>query len=219
MTMRRAFALPFLALFPLPALAGPPSFDCATAKAPAEKAICASAQLSALDVKIADAYGRVRAGLTGPGRDALRKNQLLFLDVRDQAATQKDADLAGLLGEQLGFLRTIDTRPRSGVGGVWRNAFGTVTVAAKGGVTTAAISTAELQTARWVCDVEGEVGTTGSGWVVKLDPDTADGWGLRLAPHDGLLRVVAIAPKPGVVEPPFCGMAGTVEGDYLPVVE
>ncbi|MCE1235130.1 MAG: hypothetical protein LWW93_02115 [Hyphomicrobiales bacterium] len=218
MTQRCAFAV-LLVLLPFPALAGSPSFDCATAKGPAEKAICASAALSALDVKIADAYGRVRAGLTGPGRDALRKNQLLFLDVRDQAATQKDADLAALLGEQLAFLRTIDTRPRSGVGGVWRNAFGAVTVATKGGVTRAAIATAEPQTGRWVCEVAGEIGPTATGLVVKLDPNTADGWSLRLAPHDGLLRVVALAPKPGVVEPPFCGMAGTVEGDYLPVVE
>ncbi len=208
----------FLVALPAAALAAPPSFDCKATSGPAEKAICASAPLSALDVKIAEAYGRARAGLTAVGREVLKRHQKIFLDVRDQTAQQK-GDLQPLLAEQLAFLRTIDTRPRTGVAGAWRNAFGTVNVAGQGGGAKLAISTAEPQTGRWVCDVEGGVETTPSGWAVKLDPDLAEGWSLRLAPHDGVLGVVALPPKGETYQAPFCGNAGTVEGDYLPIVE
>lgn len=208
----------FLVALPAAALAGPPSFDCKVMDGAAEKAICASAPLSALDVKIAEAYGRARAGLTAVGREVLKRHQKIFLDVRDQTAQQK-GDLQPLLAEQLAFLRTVDTRPRTGVGGVWRNAFGEVKVSGAGSSAKVAISTAEPQTGRWVCEVEGDVSATASGWVVKLDPDLAEGWSLRLAPHDGVLRVVALPPKSETLQAPFCGNAGTVEGDYLPIVE
>ncbi len=211
-------AFTFSVALPAAALAGPPSFDCKAMNGAAEKAICASAPLSALDVKIADAYGRARAGLTAVGREVLKHHQKIFLDVRDQAAQQK-GDLQSLLADQLAFLRTIDTRPRTGVGGAWRNAFGTVTVTGSGAAAKVAVSTAEPQTGRWVCEIEGGVTATANGWSVKLDPDLAEGWSLRLAPHDGVLRVVALPPKPDAIEAPFCGNAGTVEGDYLPIAE
>lgn len=209
----------FLVALPAAALAGPPSFDCKAMSGAAEKAICASAQLSALDVKIAEAYGRARAGLTAVGREVLKRHQKIFLDVRDDTARATGGDLAATLGDQLAFLRTIDTRPRTGVAGAWRNAFGTVTVSGRAGGAKVAISTAEPLTGRWVCEVEGAVETTGSGWAVKLDPDVAEGWSLRLAPHDGVLRVVALPPKSETLQAPFCGNAGTVEGDYLPIME
>ena len=141
---------------------------------------------------------------------------MTFLAARDRSAEASGGrELAGLLGEQLTFLRTVDTRPRGDIGGVWRNALGSVTVTTTGGRTAAAASTAEPTSGRWVCDVEGEVETTATGRVVRAD----DGVNIRLVTHEGVLRVTTVATRGGDPTPAFCGHGGTIDGDYLPVME
>ncbi len=85
--MRFKYVVPLLlALWPLPAVAAGPSFDCAKASAPDEKAICADAHLSDLDVALADGYKRMAAAV---GKSVANKIHAPFL--RRRHACKSDA--------------------------------------------------------------------------------------------------------------------------------
>lgn len=60
-----------------------PSFDCARASAPAELAICDSAELSRLDRRLATNYAAALAAADGRERDRLVSDQRAFLRARD----------------------------------------------------------------------------------------------------------------------------------------
>lgn len=64
-------------------------FDCATARAPAEAAVCASPVLSNLDERMARFYGWLWAALDDQQRMSLRAEQRKFLSER--AACGEDA--------------------------------------------------------------------------------------------------------------------------------
>lgn len=75
----RTYSLPALAfvlaagiLGPAPARADGPSFDCAKASLPAEKAICADPQLSAIDLLVAKAYKGFEPAFGGDKRKIAR---------------------------------------------------------------------------------------------------------------------------------------------------
>ena len=70
-----------------------PSFDCSKARLPDEKAICASADLSALDVALNDGYQRLIAKL---GRATANKIHAPFL--RQRHACKSDADCIAKVG-------------------------------------------------------------------------------------------------------------------------
>ncbi|MFH1558496.1 MAG: hypothetical protein B7Y12_22785 [Rhizobiales bacterium 24-66-13] len=71
-----------LGLAALPRPAGAASFDCAAAKAPDEKAVCATRSLNDLDVKMATQYAIVTR-LVGMGRRGdLQDQQRAFLKQR-----------------------------------------------------------------------------------------------------------------------------------------
>ncbi|OYX73325.1 MAG: hypothetical protein B7Y95_09070 [Rhizobiales bacterium 32-66-11] len=77
-----ALGLLALALAALPRPAGAASFDCAAAKAPDEKVICATRSLNDLDVKMATQYAIVTR-LVGMGqRGDLQDQQRAFLKQR-----------------------------------------------------------------------------------------------------------------------------------------
>lgn len=101
----------------LPAHAEAPSFDCRSAGAPVEKAICRSASLSGLDAEMARAYGRAMKALPAGAQKVLKQQQQLFLRARDLAFGRPDEDLADRLGEQVAFLKSIDPNPRGDVVG------------------------------------------------------------------------------------------------------
>jgi len=65
------------ALLPLSAHAA--SFDCAKAKSPAERLICATPALGALDERLAAAYKGVSGALSAPQRAALKEGQRSWL--------------------------------------------------------------------------------------------------------------------------------------------
>ena len=219
----RRLLLALLVALPCPALAAPPSFECLVAKLPVEKAICRSAILSALDVEIAEAYGRAMSALSNGLRDTLRKAQRTFLAARDAAYGSPDEDLESRLADQVAFLKSIETRGRATIEGSWRNGIGGVEVTMRpDGVAEVTIGTNEPARAVWLCDLQGEARPGAEGWVVQTDPGVADGWIVGLAVRGGQLTVTT-RPRPGPDgaapgEPqPFCGMGGTIDGDYLPV--
>ena len=219
---RRA-AVALVLTLPGAAFAAPPSFDCGAAKLPVEKAICRSAILSALDVEIADAYGRAASAMSGEMRDTLRKAQRTFLAARNAAHGLPDEDLEQRLADQVAFLKSIETRGRATIEGSWRNGIGGVEVTMRpDGGAEVTIGTAEPARAVWLCDLQGVARAGADGWAVEAVAGLTDGWRITLAPRGGQLTV-ATRPLPGPDgaapgEPqPFCGLGGTVDGDYLPV--
>lgn len=216
--------LPLLALLllalPSPAFAGPPSFDCAAAKLPVEKAICRSPTLSALDVEIAEAYGRAMQVLADGMRTTLRDAQRIFIAGRNDAFGFADEDLEARLADQIAFLKGIETRGRATVEGSWRNGLGGVEVTLRpDGRAEVYFATAEPARARWLCDLQGEATQSGGEWAVEGDPSLLEGWSVRFSVRDGQL-IVASAPTGATgaqSPPPFCGLNGTIDGAYLPV--
>jgi len=60
-----------------------PSFDCATARVPAEKAICANPELARLDIEMVDLYIARKRAFRGGRRATLRRQQLQWLGQRN----------------------------------------------------------------------------------------------------------------------------------------
>jgi uncharacterized protein len=81
-----ALFLPLLAALPGGAEAAGPSFDCAKAQRPVERAICASPKLSALDVEVARTF-RETLSAAGNGREAILHSQRRWLADRVEACT------------------------------------------------------------------------------------------------------------------------------------
>src|SRR6266481_2900309 len=88
----------------LKAVAGKPSFNCATARRPVEKAICASPELADLDREINAVNTKVvrdaTAGSPGAGR-ARQREQDEFLAVRNASFGRPDYDLSKAMRERL----------------------------------------------------------------------------------------------------------------------
>ena len=64
-----------------------PSFDCAMASSPVERAICRNDKLGDADRELAAAYGALIDRLSGPAKDHLIKDQVRWIDDRAKACT------------------------------------------------------------------------------------------------------------------------------------
>ena len=88
----------------LMAVAGKPSFDCANARRPVEKAICANPDLANLDrqISVANAKAVREAGSGNPGAGrALQREQDDFIARRNAAFGRPDYDLQKAMKERL----------------------------------------------------------------------------------------------------------------------
>src|SRR5882672_3847971 len=94
MTMRGMAGLTLLALLSMismaPAHAAAPSFDCAKAGNWAEKEICKSDDLAALDAWFAPLYGQVVQRLTGKDLDALKAHRKAWVKARNDCKAEAD---------------------------------------------------------------------------------------------------------------------------------
>jgi uncharacterized protein len=94
MTMRGMAGLMLLALLSAiamaPARAAAPSFDCAKAGNWAEKEICKSDDLAALDAWFAPLYGQVAQRLSGKDLDALKAHRKAWLKARNDCKGEAD---------------------------------------------------------------------------------------------------------------------------------
>jgi tetratricopeptide (TPR) repeat protein len=95
----------------LMAVAGKPSFNCATARRPVEKAICANPELANLDREINAANAKVvRAATAGspPAGRALQREQDEFVALRNNSFGRPDYDLQKAMRERLDHLLAVE---------------------------------------------------------------------------------------------------------------
>jgi uncharacterized protein YecT (DUF1311 family) len=87
-----------------------PSFNCATAKRPVEKAICADPGLAQLDRNINDVFLRAIASAESDSHRAalaLTRQQRDFIDLRNASFGRRGYDLRQAMEERLDRLNTI----------------------------------------------------------------------------------------------------------------
>ena len=89
------------------ALAGKPSFNCASARRPVEKAICANAELADLDREIFTANARlVRAAANPQDALSLQRDQDEFIASRNASFGKAGYDLKKVMQDRLSRLKT-----------------------------------------------------------------------------------------------------------------
>jgi tetratricopeptide (TPR) repeat protein len=107
----RALARELERLGALMAVAGKPSFNCATARRPVEKAICANPELANLDREINAVNTKVvrdATAISASAGRARRREQDDFLASRNMAFGRADYDLQKVMRERLDHLLAID---------------------------------------------------------------------------------------------------------------
>jgi tetratricopeptide (TPR) repeat protein len=107
----RSLALELERIGAMMAVAGKPSFNCATARKPVHKAICADPELANLDREINAVNSKVvrdaMAESAGAGR-ARRREQDEFLSRRDASFGRADFDLQKTMRERLDHLLAVE---------------------------------------------------------------------------------------------------------------
>lgn len=202
-----------------------PSFPCTAARAAAEKAICADPALSALDRRMAAAYGKAMAAFDAGGRAALRSDQRFFLEVRDVQMTRTqpdDYDLKGDMQSRAAILEAIDPVARTGWSGSWVNTSGQIVITpARNGTFEVSISTVQPYPSYPVCDLTATGRPSGAGLVVGGSPaerKTNDGWTVTLVRKGMALAAELVRPNTADAgSPPFCGFRASIDGTYLPL--
>jgi tetratricopeptide (TPR) repeat protein len=107
-TNHKSLALELERLGALKAVAGKPSFNCATARRKVEKAICANPELADLDREVYGSYVRAtRETLTPSQARTLRRQQEEFIDRRNASFGRPDYDLQKAMRERLDKLNAI----------------------------------------------------------------------------------------------------------------
>lgn len=94
----------------LMAVAGKPSFNCATARRPVEKAICASRDLADLDREIGAVNARLLRAATASGGSAVRdleRQQADFIARRNASFGKAGYDLQKAMRARLDYLQSI----------------------------------------------------------------------------------------------------------------
>jgi tetratricopeptide (TPR) repeat protein len=108
-TNHKSLALELERLGALKAVAGKPSFNCATARRKVEKAICANPELADLDREVYGSYVRAsRENLTPSQMRTLRRQQEEFIDRRNASFGRADYDLQKAMRERLQQLNGVD---------------------------------------------------------------------------------------------------------------
>ena len=84
-----------------------PSFDCKTAKAPVEKAVCSDEDLAALDRNVDSAYQATLGRLNGKQADNLRSEQRTFIATRNRLFGRPDYQFKKEMERRLGQLQAM----------------------------------------------------------------------------------------------------------------
>lgn len=203
-----------------------PSFDCRKATTPVEKEICARKRLGDLDRAMAKAYPKAlaRLGEDSAAVAALKASQRLFLMTRNAEFTPhlgNDYSLEDHMAAQLDLLRSIGPDPRKGLEGDWKTTEGTLFVGrpAASGLRPVNLSSRTHDSKHWTCEFLGEARGDGDTLVVEgRDKFRAEyaGWRMKITRKGRLVEVESVRPEGARGGMPFCGMNGSLAGDYFP---
>lgn len=219
---------PLLALAALltasPAVAAGPSFDCASAKQPVEKAICADPALAAADVELARAYRQALQRLAGDPSavEALKKSQRTFVATRDVAFGDPNYSLADHLGRQTALLTNINIAERKTLLNDWASSDGTVSInTSTGGRLRVFASASDHERGSWTCEFTGFGKPKGDTLVAAEEAGHSDydGWTITIRRTGRMIEVTENRPSPDPTggARPFCGMRGSLAGRYIGV--
>lgn len=104
----RSMALELERLGALKAVAGKPSFNCATARRKVEKAICANPEIADLDREVQGAYVRATAEMTPQQARKLRREQEEYISRRNAEYGRPGYDLKKAMRNRLQQINGID---------------------------------------------------------------------------------------------------------------
>ena len=213
-----------VALAASPAVAAGPSFDCASAKQPVEKAICADPTLAAADVALGQAYRQALQRLAGDpaATEALKASQRRFVATRDVAFGDPNYALADHLARQTALLTNINIAERKTLLADWASSDGTVSInTATGGRLRVFASASDHERGAWTCEFTG-IGKPKGDTVVAAEEaghTDYDGWTITVRRIGRMIEVTENRPSPDPTNGarPFCGMRGSLAGRYFGV--
>lgn len=191
------------------AAAPEPSFDCASAKENAEKAICADGELAALDLSITETFKAAVTRLDLAGGTILRADQRAWIAGRNAAFGRGEYNLKMEMEQRQAMLRETYVTAHRFLG-QWVNASGSVLIKDRRGL----IVSFEPSE----CDIGGVPRESGEAIVLASakDGQDADNWSARITRRGALLKVDLVAPKRGQKPKPTCENGRSIEGFYFP---
>ena len=200
-----------------------PSFDCAKARLGVEKEICNSDELSKLDAEIATAYAAA-SKMLDMGRDsALLETQKEFIAVRNLGETAWNFVLKDHLQRRLDLLQKVRSSGGKWIGN-WGNENGVMTLSpGPNGLLNLKIKSDDKAGGLWTCEfdygakISGNKVTTVARSKEEEADNPYDGWSLVLMRRGDSISIKEIRAQDEVIENPFCGVHGSLEGIYLPV--
>ena len=205
------------------AVAETPSFSCTKNLSAAESLICQNAKLSRLDRDLAQSYKSVNQRLDAEGKAALLEEQRTFLYARDRLAEEikssnqaSNPSLDKLMRQHLSSLQHIKPRQQaSDVLGSWFVTSGGVDINKRDANTLSLhLNRVEPTRGNWVCDFQGTAQATDAQakhLVFHSNDDPQQQ--LQIERVGSVLRVST--PQGNGTN--YCGLNGTVNGDYLPL--
>ena len=208
---------------PSVAVAETPSFSCTKKLSAAESLICQNAKLSRLDRDLAESYKSVNQRLDAEGKSALVEEQRTFLYARDRLAEEiKSSNQASkpsldkLMRQHLSSLQHIKPRQQaSDIMGSWFVTSGGVDINKRDANTLSLhLNRVEPTRGNWVCDFQGTAQATDAQakhLVFHSNDDPQQQ--LHIERVGSILRVST--PQSNGTN--YCGLNGTVNGDYLPL--
>lgn len=198
-----------------------PSFDCAKARTPVERGICADPAAARTDAAIGHLYAGVLQRFSGEAGKGLREQQRWFIGVRDMAYEQAERGergqvLRAQLDGRLKELQRIRDYPGKGLVGDWNNFAGGLEIRRDAqGVYRVRGNAAHPLDGRWVCDAEVSGSGSDERVIARADGDSS-GSALELSRVGNALRVQELDAQ-GRPQPisEFCGHNGSLDGWYF----
>ena len=205
------------------AVAETPSFNCTKTLPAAESLICQDAKLSRLDRDLAQSYKNVNQRLDAEGKAALLEEQRTFLYARDRLAEEikssnqaSKSSLGQLMRQHLSSLQHIKPRQQaSDIMGSWFVTSGGVDINKRDANTLSLhLNRVEPTRGNWVCDFQGTAQATDAQAKHLVFHSNDDPQQQLLIERVGSILRVSTPQGNGT---DYCGLNGTVNGDYLPL--
>ena len=185
--------------------------------------ICQDAKLSRLDRDLAESYKSVNQRLDAEGKAALLEEQRTFLYARDRLAEENKSSnqaskptLGQLMRQHLSSLQHIKPRQQaSDIMGSWFVTSGGVDINKRDANTLSLhLNRVEPTRGNWVCDFQGTAQATDAQAKHLVFRSNDDPQQQLLIERAGSILRISTPQGNGTN---YCGLNGTVNGDYLPL--